>query len=300
MPILILAPLVLPLLFAPVSTDRGAAAVEVEAPAVDAPSATLESAPEPAVPPTPAPAAMPMPVPVAPPPSAHTQQSQPPVAEPPPEPSRRRRDWPERPIRWRVDIAGQVGTAVMGDLAWRAFDRDRSVFQLGATVRGDFRLGDGRIFLGGGLTYRRFDSGGAVHGGALYSGIRVREPIGFLRLAVVTLDGLDVFVQAGGGPSVYDLDLHSSHSAFQGGVLGMIDANAGLALYLPKKWLPRRGSSRVTGGLELAAGYTFRSKIRVRPDFNTGDDPIASSAADFGDLAVRGFAWRFGLFIRFQ
>ena len=70
-------------------------------------------------------------------------------------------------------------------------------------------------------------------------------------------------------------------------------------LYLPKRWLPRRGASRVTGGLELAAGYTWRKSVDVRPTLATDEDPIATQGTEFGDVAIRGFAWRLGVFVRF-
>jgi hypothetical protein len=256
---------------------------------------------------------MPMPV-AAPPPAVAPQGAAPPPPPPagePTSPPRRPRTWPDRPIRWRVDIAGEMGTTVIADPAWRAFDvGNRQPLHFGASMRGDFRLGDGRVFFGGGASFRRFASFGGIYD-ATDESIVGRDLLAFLRLSVVTVEGLDVFFQAGGGPSFATLDLSSSayytddnfsgsSYAYQRAVMGMVDGQAGLALYLPKKWLPRRGASRVTAGLELAAGYTFRNKLHVRPELSTDSDPIPTHTSSFGDVAIRGFMWRFGLFIRFQ
>jgi hypothetical protein len=239
-----------------------------------------------------------MPVPIYPPPPV-ADDERPAAARPPPPDPPKSRTYPDRPIRWRVDLAGHLGTVTFFDRSWRAFDHDRKAFHLGASVRGDFRLGDGRVFLGAGATYQRFASYGSVYGN-LTTDILVREPLAFLRMSVVTLEGIDVFVQAGGGASIVDLDLGATQSASQRKLGAVVDGLAGLALYLPKKWLPRRGASRVTGGLELGLGYTWRSKVPVRPAVNTDSEPIDTSAASFGTLALHGLAWRFGLFVRFQ
>ncbi|PCC75274.1 hypothetical protein SAMN02745121_04003 [Nannocystis exedens] len=297
--------LVLALVFAaaPAATDRGAA--EAEAPtAVEAWTPAPADPPPAAVAPTPAP--MPMPVPVAaptqPPPPAVTQPP-PPSAGPPTPPPTRKRTWPDRPIRWRVDLGGDIGTTVNFDPAWRAFDDNRSAFHAGGTIRGDFRLGDGRVFLGGGASFRRFASYNTLYQ-AFGADITVREPLAFLRLAVVVREGFDVFAHVGGGPSFTALSLSSwtstYNSGYQQAVTGMADAQAGVSLYLPKKWLPRRGAARATAGFELSAGYTFRSKIKVRPEPDVYDDPLPTHSSDLGDLAVRGFVWRFGVFVRFQ
>lgn len=287
------------------------ASVEPWSPAPDPSAVAAEPDPAPAAEPAPAPAPMPMPVP-APAPAA----AQPPAGSPkpdaaPPPPPRRERTWPVRPIRWRLDIAGELGSSVVYDPAWGAFDTyNRSVFHLGATVRGDVRLAGGRLFLGGGATFRRFASSGTIYG-IFDNDILVREPLAFARLSVVALEGLDIFVQAGGGPSFARIDTRSvqfnddyrfsSYAAgTQRAVLGVADAQAGVSLYLPKNWLPRRGSSRVTAGVEIAAGYTFRSQLAVRPELVTDDDPITTHSTDLGDVAMRGLTWRFGLFLRFQ
>lgn len=279
-----MSPLLLLLLAPPTPSDRAAEPVAIDAPA----PAPAETPPPP--PPEPSGAINPWTRP----PGDSAVQPQPYTPPPPPPPPR---PHPERPIRHRVDLHAAIGAELHRDPAWRAFG-DRIVTTLATGVRADFRLASGRLFLGAGLGFRRYTGDGDLHG-ALSTRARVREPLGLLRLSLVARDGLDVFAQAGGGPSVVDLDF-SSGRADQRSVLAMLDGLAGISLYLPKRWLPRRGAARVTGGLELAAGYTWRSQLAVRPTYVADDDPIPTSSAALGDVALRGFTWRFGLFLRFQ
>jgi hypothetical protein len=289
------------LIAAPAGNEREVAPVEIGAPAA-APSEVvdpqLDAAPTP-TPPESSPAAAPA---AASDPTLYWRTGPgvgpaPMVVPPPVAPSRPVR--PDRPIQWRVDILGAIGTVVFRDPADRAFDRDRSALQYGLTVRGDTRLGKGRVFLGGGATYRRFDASGAPYD-SFSTRLRVREPIGFVRLSVMTVEGLDVFAQAGGGVSIVDVNFNSSMAAAQRSIAPVVDGMAGLTMYLLKRWLARRGASRMTGGLELGAGYTWRGDVTVRPRLDTPEDPIDTTSASFGDVALRGFAWRFGVFIRFQ
>lgn len=194
---------------------------------------------------------------------------------------------------------GSIGTTVFRDPAYRAFDRDRSAVQYGVTIRGDTRLGGGRVFLGGGASYRRFGAEGTPYG-VFNTRLTVREPIGFVRLSVLAIEGIDGFVQAGGGVSIVDLGVNSTQTAAQRAIVPVVDGMAGLVLSLPKRWLARRGASRITAGLELAAGYAWRGKVEVRPRVDTAEEPIDTTSARLGDVALRGFAWRLGLFIRFQ
>lgn len=287
---------------APAATDRTAASVEVEAaPAapvaapVAAPAAPADDGPvdpwSSATTPSPAPAAVP--------PPAAAATGVVPYGSPGPARARERAKPPDRPIRWRFDLLGAFGTTRIGDVAWRAFDFDRGALHVSGTARADFRLGDGRVFLGGGLTYRRFAGFGSAYG-TLQTDAWVREPLAFLRASVVVVEGVDVVVQAGGGPSVVDLGFVSGEFADQREVVGMIDALGGVALYLPKRWLPRRDASRMALGLELGAGYTWRGELDVRPTPSTDSEPIPTTGAPLGDLAIRGVAWRLGLFLRFQ
>lgn len=268
------------LLLAP-PADRSVEPIAIEAPPAE---------PTPAEPtPEPPPAADPF--------AAPTVQPQPATAPPPPPPPAPRR--PDRPIRWRVDLVSHLGAAIHRDPGWRALDEDRLAFQPDLGLRADVRLAGGRFFLGGGAAFRRFAASGDLHG-AVYTRTLVRDALLFLRGSLVAKEGLDVFFQLGGGPSVADLTITASESATQRSLLAMVDASAGLALYLPRRWLPRRGASRFSAGLELAAGYLWRSDLDVRPTVTTDDDPIDTTSTSFGHVSLRGVAWRFGLFLRFQ
>lgn len=190
-----------------------------------------------------------------------------------------------------------IGTAVFRDPAWRAFDSDRSAVQGSLTLRADKRLGTGRLFLGGGATIRAFSARGTPYE-VFTTRISVREPILFARLSAMMVQGVDLFAQAGGGISIVDIALGSSVTTSQRSVVPLADGLGGVTLYLPRRWLERQ--RRVTGGLELGAGYTWRGDVEVRPRVDTGDDPISTDSARLGDVSLRGFTWRLGLFLRFQ
>ena len=278
----------LPLLLSLQAAPERAPSVPLEA-VQPAPPPAAPTAPVGAPPPTPAPAsapaATPAPAPAPAPPPALT-------VAPTPAPAR-----PDRPIRWRADLNLGGGTTFHRDPAWRAFDAGRAAPHVGMMLRVDARLGGGRVFLGGGLAYRAFRSVGQLHD-VVTTAVRVRDPAALLRLSIVAVEGADLFVHASGGPSVVDLAVTSIYGAEQRAVVAALDGLAGASLYLPKKWLPGRGAARITGGFELAAGYTWRGAVSVRPDVLTPLDPIAASGAPFGDVAIRGFTWRLGLFIR--
>ena len=282
--------IVLPLLMGPAPIDRSTTLSEVETPA---PVTTSD-------PQTPPPAdastdASRPPDPVVSPPVTPTVTLTATLAPaPPPSPVR-----PVRPIRWRIDMVLDVGGARFGDRAWRAFDENRSVVQAGLSLRADARLGRTRVFLGGGASFRNLGGASSLYE-TTYTDARVREPLLFARLSLATVEGVDVFAQAGGGVSVVDLSFSSTEYASQRAVVGLADGQGGVALYLPKRWLGRRGASRVTGGIELAAGYTWRGDVDVRPEVATDEDPIPTSGAALGDLSLRGVVWRVGLFLRFQ
>lgn len=278
------------LLAAPAATDRSASTVEVEV----APLAPEGPAPPPGS--VEEPAAEPLAPPPPPPPPASSSR----VVEPYESPSPVTRARPDRPLRWRVDLAGGIGTTLLRDTAWRAFDDHRNALQLSATIRADAPLAGGRVFLGGGATFRRFAGQGSVYSAA-YTEARVRDPIAFVRASIVAVEGIDVVLQAGGGPSVVTLYVDSdTQFAGQRRVVGMVDGLGGVALYLPKRWLPGRGAARATAGIELGVGYTWRGKVDVRPSLPVGEEPIGTTSASLGDVALRGVTWRFGLFVRFM
>ncbi len=286
----------------PVTTDRSAAGFEVAEPAPE-PKGEPAAQPtgEPNAAPTEPTAVTPVPAPdvssrviveLPPLPGPHLPtviSAVPAPATPPP---------PPRPIRWRVTPTAEFTSFVTKTRSWQAFHAGGSVPALGATLRADYKLGR-YLALGGGLGYRQFSRFGNLTQ-AVDTAIMSREVRLSVRASVITVEGVDVYFEAATGPSIVDLELYGQETAVQRSVAGAVDGLGGVSLYLPRKWLPRRDRSRVTFGLELAAGYAWRSKITVRPELLTDDDPIATQSVPLGKLAMHGVAWRMGLFLRFQ
>jgi hypothetical protein len=81
-------------------------------------------------------------------------------------------------------------------------------------------------------------------------------------------------------------------------VLPRVDGRAGLLLYLPKAWLPRKQASRVSAGLELGLGYAWRGQREVRPVLQQDSDPLRATTARWGELALHGLCWGVGAFLR--
>jgi hypothetical protein len=210
------------------------------------------------------------------------------------------RSRPDRPIRYRLDLQLDGGTHVVPHGSFDAFSDGPNLAGLGVGVRADVRLAGGRFFLGGGLAYRRYSSSRDAFDFLLTNEVRVQEPLVFVRLSLMALEGVDVYLEPGGGPTIVDLQVDASRSAHQRAVTGMFNGLAGVALYLPKAWLPRKGASRITAGLDLGLGYGWRGSIALQPSPDTDDEPLSTSSVPFGDLALRGFIWRAGLFVRFM
>lgn len=77
-----------------------------------------------------------------------------------------------------------------------------------------------------------------------------------------------------------------------------VSTMGGVTLYLPKQWLPAKQASRVTAGFETRFGYQFRGALDMSTNPSLDDEPLRTTTADYGDLALRGFAWGVSLFIR--
>ncbi|MCX4247445.1 hypothetical protein [Paraliomyxa miuraensis] len=297
-------------LMAPASTEAADVASETESEPSAAepgsePATDAASAPAPAPAPTPAgdeePAASsnpfgdvtgaepaPAPAPTSPPLSAAPT---PPPAAPIPPP-------PPRPIRWRLDFGVGLGVSMIQDLGYRAFAERRNLPEYGTSVMFDFRLAEGRIFLGGGLAYARSQRTGDAYGSQLLHSLEFHEPRVLGRLSFMAIDGLDAFARVGVGPSIGQLSMTSQQYAEQDVVIPRVDGQAGLSVYLPKKWLARKQASRVSAGLDLALGYTWRGKIDVQPTLSQGDEPLRATTSPLGALSLHGFSWGLGLFLR--
>lgn len=220
---------------------------------------------------------------------------------------------PARPIRWRLDIAPGIGATIVKDLGFRALSWNRSLLDVDVSTIFDFRLAESRFFVGGGLAYAFARRSGYAYDGALIPWLELHEPRVLGRAGFMVVEGVDVFARVGVGPSIVRLDFDSSygdwedyenpsygyHRGEQGlAVLPRLDGQAGLSLYLPKRWLPRKQASRVTAGLELGLGYVWRGKLAARPTLERGDDTIRVTPANWGELSLHGLAWSARLFVR--
>lgn len=253
-----------------------------EAPPADAPSSPAVASPLDAPPP-------------------RVTATPPPTPIPPP---------PPRPIRWRADVGLGLGsTVVLKDRGYLAFSNDRNLMAVDVSTVLDFRLAEGRFFVGGGVAYQLARSTFAAYDTALYDTVVIHEPRVLGRASFMLVEGADVFARAGVGPSIALLDLESNdydfnddsggyHYGTQRTVLPRVDGQAGLSLYLPKQWLRRKQAARLTAGVELSLGYTWRGTVDVRPELQREDDAIDTTAPRFGELSLHGLAWGLGLFVR--
>ena len=210
---------------------------------------------------------------------------------------------PPRPIRWRLDFSLGAGATFVTDDAFLGLSDARSILGAAPQVRFDWRLRPaGYLFIGGGAMYRGTRRAGSIND-TLNTSLQVDEPIVFARLSLMPTEGVDVFADLGVGPSFTRIDVEDTafeNFATQRNVLVAADAMAGLSLYLPKKWLPRKAASRVTAGLTGSLGYTIRNTLTVAPELDREDDSLPTRAPTLGDVAMRGLSWRAGLFIRFM
>jgi hypothetical protein len=265
----------------------------------DAPveAAPVEAAPVDAAPVDAAPAEA-APAETTPPPQPPPPQ-QPPVAQPPPPPSTPSR--PDRPIRWRLDVKLEAGATRPDSPTWYAASSKRVDNTIGVGLNYDFRPGGGRVYFGPTLGFRAWGEQDYVHQ-ALDISLQMRELLAGARLSIAVLDGLDLFLQPRGGPVFVRRYVAGNNFAAESdrALLGAAEAMAGLSLYLPKRWLPRKRAARVTGGLELAAGWSYRSPVAIRGKPVEAEDAIPTQTADFGRIPLHGVVWHIGVFIRFM
>jgi hypothetical protein len=225
---------------------------------------------------------------------------------PPPPPSgtalkkKAKRSWPDRPVKWRVDLGVAGGQMISFDADYYGFDHNRRLPGMHVDLRADGKLAGTRVFLGGIAAYDYAGATGSVHAGALTTEVDIHEPILGARLSIRVFDGLDPYVQATGGPSILLIKYDHPEDAHQDVVTGKVTGLAGVTAYLPKKWLPRRGSARATGGIDFGIGYRYRGQVRLKPGVEDGDDDIGTDGPDLGRISFRGLIWRLGLFIRFM
>jgi hypothetical protein len=155
---------------------------------------------------------------------------------------------PPRPIRWRLDFGVNVGSTVVGDPGLRAFAERRNLLETGVSTLFDFRLAEGRFFVGGGVAYQHVGRDGEAHG-QVDTNLQLHEPQVLGRASFMVVEGVDAFARAAVGPSFVraSYDSNSFESTRQRDVLPRVDGRAGLLLYLPKAWLPRKQASATHG-----------------------------------------------------
>ena len=207
---------------------------------------------------------------------------------------------PPRPIRWRLDFGVSVGSTIVKDLGLRAFSERRNLLETGVSTLFDFRLAEGRFFVGGGVGYQHVGRDGDAYGTQLGTGLQIHEPQVLGRASFMAVEGVDAFARVGVGPSFVRASFYSDgfESAWQRDVLPRVDARAGLSLYLPKAWLPRKQASRVSAGLELGLGYAWRGKLEIQPALWQDAEPLRATTARWGELSLHGLCWGVGLFLR--
>lgn len=232
---------------------------------------------------------------------------------PTPAPAVTKKVWPQRAVRYRIDAAIGGANLWVGDWAYAAFDYESRRLMPQLTVRGDMPIADGKLFLGAAVSYRQSASSGDLVNES--SDLRLREPMAGVRASYRLFDGLDVYGQVAAGPSIVDITLGDGYyddygdddgpsnvvpSGTQRTIGLTADGLAGFTVYLPKKWMPRKGSSRISFGLDFAGGYQFRNAVTVQPNLDTAPEDIGIAESSLGDVAVRGGVFTFGLFGRFQ
>ena len=198
-----------------------------------------------------------------------------------------------------------------------AGDENLRMGRLDIDVGMSFPIGDRGLYMGGRLGYRMFvwefyD----VHCVWLPSYRNQDINVG-ARLGFAVLDGVEPYMDVSGGPSFWrsdddeSLDLGTSALEPDGSPgalvpthlearnIGFVKGVAGLQLYLPRKWLPRKEGSRVTVGLDVNVGYVWRPTFDltlVQKDSVEGEIP--KNFPTFGSLDTSGITWSAGLFLR--
>jgi hypothetical protein len=228
-------------------------------------------------------------------PRSAPEPTQSPIA-PPPSP---RRELAPRPIRWRLDLAVGLGGTLVLDPGYLAFRSDRNLLGFDAGLRWDHRVGQ-RLFLGAGVAYRRFATSRNPYAATFSTDLVVHEPTIYGRVSVSLVEGIDLFADLGGGPTIVLDEISATYRAAKRRrtAIGAFSAMGGVAVYLPKQWLKNKQAARVTGGLETGFGYQFRGGLDMATDLDLDEDPLTTNTASFGDLALRGFVWRMGVFLR--
>ncbi len=215
------------------------------------------------------------------------------------------------PLRFRIDVdVGQAGT-VAHQPSYLAVADDLHLPGLSTGVRFDVPVGGQRIFLGARVGYHSVASDSTkIHGGLAWTQLALREVHIAPRLSVRIFEGIDAVFSIIGGPSfgaaTYWPSLQpegtNQASARSRVLTGLIGGTGGLAFYLPRKILPRRGKSHMTVGLEVDLGYIHRFSFPFSPQTPRDDDlDIAYVGPEIGRVQpAGGLHGHVGVFVRFM
>ena len=217
--------------------------------------------------------------------------------------------YPEIPILWRAELLLAYSRTRIPHQSYEHVDDDNARSGLEFELRLDHRLGK-KFFLGGIASYIQTESDGYTSD--LFSKLSMHEPQLGVRASFVPLEGIDLYLGLKGGPLIADLSYSWDSTNYfsedgtayvikaqQRVITGSGQAMLGAMFYLPKQWLPRRGSSHLTTGIDLGIGYTLRGALDVNPERELDEDPIDTRGTSWGSVQTHGIAWRVGLFLRF-
>ncbi len=221
-------------------------------------------------------------------------------------------------IKWRLDLGVGGGSYSPLDESYGVFSGGMaSVGRLDIDAGLSFPIGESGLYLGARVGYRMFEGElYDVHG--IWLPTYTQQEINFgARLGFAVLDGVEPYVEMAGGPTLWrsandeDLDLYSAGDGeFQDGsatmpmaladrTLGFVKGTAGVQLYLPRKWLPRKEGSRVTAGIDLNVGYVWRPSFDLTlVNREPVEGAIETTLPTFGSVNASAVTWSAGLFLR--
>lgn len=223
-----------------------------------------------------------------------------------------------REIKWRFDLGVGGGSYSPLDKSYGVFSGGMaSVGRLDIDAGLSFPIGQSGLYLGGRLGYRMFEGEEyGVHGLSLPTYTQQEINLG-ARLGFAILDAVEPYVELAGGPTLWrgssdeeTVGLGGAEDSFGGGdslvgltlqdrTLGFVKGVAGVQLYLPRKWLPRKEGSRVTAGIDLNVGYVWRPSFDLTlVDQEPTEGAIATTLPTFGSVNASAVMWSAGLFLR--
>lgn len=227
--------------------------------------------------------------------------------------------------KWRLDFAVGGGQSFIYDDTFRYFNDygDVDAGQWWSRINLGFAIGDeGRVSLGPALGWERSSSHSygyeldANWGGEYYDSASLQfDDLSLgLRANLVLVEGIDFFADLRGGLVLgqawlpFSPPVRVENHDF---VRGMGSLGLGFSLYLPRRWLPRKGAAHVDVGIDIEAVYKVRGNVdfrylRVERDEDELREPGASATEiptqlpELGTLQPSALSWRTGLFIRFM